>query len=221
MQIQQRPEIEDIKPFYRLETLAVNCDADLPIAADAIKEIHVRIKAIKAWHQEVVGPIKKGIAAFEDRIRPPRQLLEKLEATIKGKMESYWDSQRKAKELAERKKRDSEIEAAKQLASENLEVAISTGSEVAKEAALNFDKQAQRLEEKPLDLSQTVRTGNAVIAQTTVWAWEVVDLGKVPLTYLSIDEKKLNAIAKNFGDAPFIIPGVNFFQKSRAAVSRS
>lgn len=220
MEIAIRPEVEDLKPFRAFETIQVACDADLVIAADTIKEVRARRKAIENFHQEMVGPFKKSIRAFEERLRGPRQFLEGLEDAIKRKMEAYWDSQRQAKLEQEQKSRAAEIEAAKQLANENLEVAIRTGSDSAKEAALNFDKQAERLESKPLNLSQTVRTPNATIAQRLVWEWELVDISKVPRELFILDEKQLTFIARCFDSKPMDIPGIAFKQVSRASAVR-
>lgn len=218
MQIQTRPDIEDVKPFYNYEAIKVTCDADLTTAAQALKEIKSRYKAIEDWRKEVVGPIKQGIKAFEDRVRIPKDILERLEGIIKGRMESYWDAQRQQVLEVERQRRQAEIEAAKQLANENLDTAMSTGSEVAKEAAIRFDQHAERLETKPLDVSQTVRAGNVTVAQSLVWEWEIVDLSKVPRELLVLDEKTINGVAKNYNEKPIEIPGIVFKQVSRASV---
>ncbi len=220
MMFNPRPDIEDVKPFYNYESIKVECDADLTVAAQALKEIKTRLGAITAWHKEVVGPIKQGIKAFEERLNVPKGILVRLEGIIKGNMERYWDAQRQQVLLAEQQRRAAEVAAAKQLADENLQSAMSTGSEVAKEAALRFDKHAERLEAKPLDVSQTVRTGTVTIAQRLVWEWEVVDISKVPRELLILDEKAINQVAKTYSEKPIEIPGIVFKQVSRASVAR-
>lgn len=216
--VQPNPQVEDIKPFYRFESIEIKTQADCENAALGLKEIATRLKQAAAWHKEVVGPIKAGIKAFEQRLHQVTDPLESIQASVKRKLEMFWDSQRVLKEAEEAKKRAAEIEAAKQIAHENLELAAATGSATAIEAAQNFSKRAEMLKEAPLDLSQTIRTTGATVAQSTVWQWSVVDETQIPRQYFKLDESALNQAAKSYGKTPVTIPGIEFKQVSRAIV---
>lgn len=218
-QIAKNPEIEDITPFLRCESIEIKTQADLELAASYLKEIDSRLKNAKRWHDDVVGPIKKGVAAFELRLRTSvTDPLNRIRNIVKNKIQVHWDSQQALKEAEERKKREAEIEAAKQLADENLDKAMLTGSEVAKEAALNFEKHAVRLEAAQIEVRQTIHTTGATVAQMRIWRWKIVDFNKIPKEYLVLDESKLNALARGYSKQQVNVDGIEFYQESRALV---
>lgn len=219
-QLQLRPEITDIKQFYRYEALQVRNDADCETAALALKEIKQRINEIERQRKEVTAPIKAGLKVFEEHAKRHTDPLERIHYTLKRRVEEYWDAQRAAKEEAARKKREAEIEASRQLAQENLDLAVTTGSTTAQEAAVRFEQRAERLAEKQVKVSQTVRTSGATLAQSTYFDWQLVDLAKVPKHFFILDEKRLAEIARDYRKTPVEIPGIQFVEKSRAIGSR-
>ncbi len=212
----------DNKSLFEAEGMAVACEADCERAATYLSLIKAKLREIAAAHQEVVAPIKKGIAAFESRIRSVRQPLEGLEAAIKTKVASYWASQEAVKRLATESARAAEIAAANKLAAHNAELALQTGSDTAAQAAAKFDARAMELATRPLDLSQTVRTTHSTLAHQKVWAWRVTDLSKIDRQYLIVDESQLNKLLKlctNAGLMP-TVDGVEFYQETRVVVTR-
>lgn len=211
-------ELTHTQDLMRWASFEVSTEAHLELAGQAVKEIDGRLKAIKAKQTEIFGPLKKAIREFEVRVRDVTAPLETVSRTLRDRIQKFWDArQRKLEEdaLAERARRMEEEQKKRDAAAT---LAVVTGDDDAAEEAVRRDANVRRMEETPVDVRQTVRTSTFTMAQAKVWTWKVVDIAKVPREYLVIDEKRLNAIAKRFGDERVDVPGVEFTLTSRAVL---
>lgn len=212
------PEVRDIKSFYRLEALQVRNDAEAELAGQALKEVKQRIKVVEDKRKEVVGPIKQGIAAFEALCREVTGPLREIDRALRAKVEHFWQARQKQLEEEARKKREAELEEERRRQAEAIDTAMETGSTAAMKEAEQREKNVARLEAKPVQVKQTLRSSTFTMAQAKRVVWKVSDLAKVPREYLVVDEKKLNSIAKRYKQERVEIPGIEFSEVSKSVL---
>lgn len=219
LQLRLPPEVADIRSFYALEALEVKDAASEVAAGEAIKTISGKIKIIKAKQEELFGPLKRAVREFEQKVKDSTlDPLTRIDKKIRASLGAYWDAQHAAKEAEEKKLREEKAAALREEARLQAEIAMDTGSETALETAQRKDKAAEKLETRPVEVSQTLRTSGFTAAQTRPWEWEIVDEKLIPREYLCVDEKKLNEAKRKYDKTPVEIPGVKFLQKSRPMI---
>lgn len=213
------PEVKDIKSFYRLETLQVTTDAEVELAGQALKEVKHRLKLVEEKRKEVVGPIKQGIAAFEAMCREVTNPLKEIDRALRAKVERFWQNRQRKLEEEAKKEREAKLEEERRRQAEAIETAMETGSETAMKEAEQREKNAARLEAKPIEVKQTFRSSTFTLAQAKRFTWTVTDLAKVPREYLVLDEKRLNSIAKRYKTEKVEIPGIEFRETSTSVLT--
>lgn len=218
--LQLRDDLTEIREFYTWENLEIRTEADQVAATEGLAAIADRLKEIKRFRLSVVGPIKQGVRAFEERCREVTEPLERIDRGLRRKIGVFWDARQREEEEKARAEREAAAKEARRKALEAAEAALETGSETAAKTAENFERQAERFEERPAKVRQTIRTSDRTLAQVIEWKWKVLDIGKVPREYLVIDEKKLNALCRGAKAQPADIPGVEFFTQSRPQLQR-
>lgn len=215
-------DLKNIKPLMTWADFPVKNETDQECAVAAMVEIKGRIKAIEEKQKELFGPLKTAIRDFEVRVRD--DLLNPLKIirdTLNGRVITFWDAREARLQQEAREAREKQL-AEERAAAERAEaLAMTTGNVEAMSEMIIRAKNVERLESKPVEVSQTVKTTGGTLAQVKIWAWKIVDESKVPGEFWMIDEKKLNACARRMGAAggpETDIPGVEFFQKTRTSL---
>ena len=218
-QLQLPEELTNIAPFQHWATFPVKTDGDVELAGGAIKEIADQLKKVKAKQTELFGPLKKAIKDFEEKVREVTSPLDILSRTLRGRVTAFWDEREATLRAEAKKQREADLaaETAKQEAAQAL--AMTTGDEKALKEADQRSRNIEKLETKPLDVSQTVRSSAFTMAQSKAWKWKLVNPKLVPKDFWILDEKALNKIARSQKkDQPFDVPGIEFYQESRTVI---
>jgi hypothetical protein len=192
-------------------------DFEAQVATDRLGEINLRKKQMDGFRDEFIRPQKRILADFEAKCRDALRPFTEVEVTLRKNLGAYMDSKRqeeirKAEEqrqkmLAEAKAKQAELD--KQAFISGVESPIADLAKAQVQSLQNYD---------PNSLRQTIRTADTTIAQSLVWEWTVADKSKVPLEYLCVDEKKLNALVKTFKTERQDVSGIVFQQVTRVSV---
>lgn len=83
-----------------LEHWTIESDEDNEFAADMLRDVKARHKALEAERKKITAPLNTATKAVNDLFRKPRNLLESAEHMLKGKIAGYLEAQAKANDAA-------------------------------------------------------------------------------------------------------------------------
>lgn len=175
------------------------------------------LKKAEALRLEIVGPVKKWAAGWDERFRKITRPYSEARKVIEGKLRDY-----RARVREEQLRRQQELEEAARLKREAEEAALNgfggPVSEVAAKeeaAASEMLLEAQAAAQAVPEVASTL-VGSTGAAQTSMhWTFEVVDASKVPPAYCKPDEKLIReAVRAGVRE----MPGVRIYQEERFAV---
>lgn len=224
-----------------IESMPVATADDYSLAADELRAIKTRAKAIEDQRTGITGPINKALKAINDLFRGPAELLERAEAVLKRKMLAYDQEQeriaaenrKRAEEAAAAERRRIEEQAAEarrqaQAAAEQAAAAAAAGdAQAAQLATAEAQRQAATAQAAsataqmivaPVVLPEKVKATG--ISTSTRLDFEVTDLQALVqhvaahpelLALVKADEVKLRAYVKGLGTAAKL-PGVRVFE---------
>ena len=211
MELKARAYLDHIKD------LVIGNASDNTKACELLKEIVTFKKSLKEQKDELLKPLKSQVKEINDKFSTPEDFIGESEVIIRNKINSYLDYVRKEEEkrLAEQKriaeekalKEMEELEKQKQNA-EGFDPVTKQALQNALEEKQNAIVNATAKEEK-INLSND----NAIVRQ--IWTFEVEDISKVPVEFLSINSVAVNSAIKS---GVREIPGIKIFQKSSVSI---
>lgn len=208
-------ELNAIELFERSKNLDVNNDFDAELASNFLKECANCKKIVEDYKDEKVRPQKRILADIESKCREALFPVTQADKIVREKLAKWMDRVREQKKAEFEAARIKQLEDTKALLAQKEADELLNGTPDTLIALVQASVNA--LENTTADqMRQTVKTGDATVAQSLVWRWEVFDFTKVPDSFKCIDEKRVNAMAKAGGG--FEIPGIRFFQASRVSV---
>ncbi len=224
-----------------IKSFEIKTSEDYGLAADELKAIKSKAKAVEDQRTGITGPINKALKAINDLFRGPTALLEEAERTLKGKMLT-WDQEQQRIAAEARRRAEAEAEAERQrLAAEAAEQQRIAQEQASAAAAAQKagDDQAAELARAAAERAQAEATVAATTAQMVVAApvvpaqaqvkgiststrvdFEVQDLYKLVLhiaehpeliSLVAADTVRLRAYVKGLG-AACALPGVRVFE---------
>ncbi len=227
-----------------VESMVIDSPDTYELAADELKAIKSKAKAIEDQRTAITGPINKALKAVNDLFRAPSQYLEQAEKIIKGKMISYTTEQERIAAEARRKAEAAlraeqeriareaaaaaaaaEAEAEKLLAAGDVEQA----AEVQANAAIEAASAATLAEVMTAPVVEAPVAKVSGVSMRGVWKAEVTDKAALVayvaanpafLNLLDVNTSALNQMAKALKDQ-MQIAGVRAFEEKSIAASRS
>lgn len=224
-----------------IESMPVDSAESYSLAADELRAIKTRAKAIEDQRTGITGPINNALRAINNLFRGPADLLERAEAILKSKMLA-WDQEqeriaaearKRAEEAAEAERRRVEEQAAEADRKAKAAAAAAAAAQAAgdAQAAQLATAEAQRQAAQAQAASATAqmitapvvlpdKVKAAGISTSTRLDFEVVDLLALVthvaahpelLALVKADEVKLRAYVKGLGTAANL-PGVRVFE---------
>ena len=210
-------EIKSRVYLNRMNDAVIENEADKENACVLLKEVSDYAKAIEAQRKELTKPLKAEVKEIEDKFKAPLQFLKEADAILRGKINHFLNEQRAKMEAeALAKKQLAEEEALKQ--AEQLE-ALKAGAgdydAVTRQAMIETieDKQNKIIDETAKKEAINQSSANSTVR--SVWAFRLVDIRKVPVEYLQLNETAIRQAIKN-GERH--IEGVEIFQQSQVAI---
>lgn len=198
-----------------IDCIVIDSDDSHKKAIEFGSKINQFTKALEEKRKEIVKPINDEVKRINDSFKPITSAFEALNQTLKGKILPYtklveerrlaWVAEQRAKELAEMESKKKAL----------LDTAVESGSELALQMASIVEDTQVKLAEKEVTAKAVVRSGTAKATVRRVWKFEVTDASKVPLQFLSVDEKKVSAFLKEKKDEiskGLVVDGIRFYE---------
>lgn len=194
-------------------------------ATSTLREVKHWERKVEEMRKKLVGPLNDEVARINEYARMVKSPLLEAEIHLKQTLlafERLLEAEREVerkKEAEERRKREAEAQALIKAEAEKAKtLAMFENDETAAEIEAKARAEAQRIEfeakKAGWDASKEI-AANKVSGVRRVWKFEIDDHSKVPIQYLSPDEKKIKAaVSKGVRD----IPGVRIFQDAIMAV---
>lgn len=226
-----------------VKSMTIESPETYELAADELKAIKTKAKALEDQRTAITGPINKALKAVNDLFRAPGQYLAQAEQIIKGKMIAYTTEQERIA-AEERRKAEAAVRAEQErLAREAAEREAAAQAEAEKLIAAGDDEKAAEvqaaaaMEAATLTATAELMTAPVVAAPVAkvagvsmrgVWKAEVTDKAALIAFaatnpqfqgLLDMNTSALNQMAKAMKDA-MQIPGVRAFEDKQLA-SRS
>ncbi len=215
-------ELTVIDDLLEFEAYNIQQESDLERIAIVGQLASKRIKELDTLRLSMTAPIKAGIKVIEDEFHRITDPLQNLKKSLSKKVGDYWDKVHVQKEEEAKLARAKALEEERALLDLAATAALSSGSDLDTMELETRTRVVEKLETAPVVVKQTVRMPQATMAQTRVWKCRVVDPKLVPREYLIVNEGLLNTMArsKDFDKAMANIPGVEFYQESKASFAR-
>lgn len=208
-----------------VKQIAVINKATSEQASSTLREVKSFERKVEELRKQLVGPLNEQVKRINEFAKTITAPLSDAERHIKAQLlefERVLEKEReaeRAKEAEERKKREAEALALIQEQAEEVKaIAESESPEMAAalqaKAAADATRIAFEAKKAHWDASKDI-AANKVDGVRRTWKFEVEEPGKVPVEFLSVDEKKIKAaVAYGVRD----IPGVRIFQEASIAV---
>jgi hypothetical protein len=195
---------------------------DLSEATDLVKALKLRWKEAEDIRTSITGPINKGLDEINARFKTIKTPLEEAESMLKQKMLGFTqrEEERARKEAAEKeairleqeKKDRAAFEARQKEEAEQAADPMLDRAPVPESAPAVFVPSAPI---QPIVRKTTYGQSGAAFTSKKAWDFSVVDLSKVPLEYMVLNETKVRAVVKA---GIREIPGLTIFEKAVASV---
>lgn len=214
--VKQIPEdISNIRQFYAYENITITNRDEFETASAYFLQTKAHLKLVESERKKIVDPINNALRATNDLFKRITDPLNKIKDQLNSKMQVFADNERKKLEEQKRIELEEKKKAFEQEAKKAKMEAIELGSESALEVANNFQNLANKIDLENVEVKQTVRLGSiGTMAERRIWQFKVSDINLIPRQYLMVDEKKINAIKKEFGESGQTIPGIEFYQET-------
>lgn len=200
----------DIEPYIKLdiETLTSKSDeaknlADLIIidddetnlqASEALSRIKAFAKDCEAERIRIKAPFAKTAKLIDDFFKPFLERFDDAETVIKRKIKDYMIE------------KDRRIAEARRKAEEEYRKKLEEERELAE-----IERRNEKIIAPPPAIinTQKVEAPSGTISRRKIWKWELEDINKVPLKYMTIDEKLINQAVRSGIRA---IPGIRIYE---------
>jgi hypothetical protein len=214
----KQEKIQDIennnKSLVELEALTCNVvienEAELNDASDLLKAVKFRIKMIEDQRKKYTKPLNDVVKDLNAEFKPFKERAEIVKRDIEKGILEYNKKREEQLRIEAEKKRQEEIEKARQEAERNKALNEVFGDKSKAIMAEVHEKQAEKLEQKELKIDTAVRTEKGTTSIRKVWTYEIISEDNIPVDYQSPDHKKIMDAIK---DGKRDIPGLKIYQK--------
>lgn len=188
----EKPSFDlDISPFKKYEALTIASDSDAKFVTERCIEIKKLIDATEDQRTKYTRPlddIKKSMIEDERKITNPLKLIRQI---LDNKLVVWTESQEAIRRKFAEIKRAEELKALEAEKKAQLEIAMKVDDTKAADAVAEIEKNVARLEAKPIEVSNTIRTDAGSSGIQGHWKFKVIDSALVPREFLMVDEVKL------------------------------
>lgn len=203
--------------LQKAQSLTIETDGEFSKASELLVAVKTRSKSIEGDRVTITKPMNDALKAVNAYFSQPRVLYEKAESILKAGLVRY----QTAKEMKAQAEQATLNEIARQ---EHLK----NQAKLEKKAQI---AEAKGNEENAMELrhvKDTVVPVAPVVEATTikapgqsfrtVWRWEVTNPEVIPRSFMVLDEKQINAIARSGIKGAMNIAGIRFSETKQVAV---
>lgn len=176
---------------------AIASESDAEKVTDMIKLCNGLLTKIEAQRKEYTAPINAIVKSINDDAKALTGPLEAAKTRLNGLLTPYLQAKKRAAEEAARIERERN-DTAKLEKAAMLEQA---GFKDDADEVLNKTTRGSGIAARTVRASQTRGDFGGTASVKTTWKWEVVDLAKVPIAYLSVDSPSVTAFMRATNEA--------------------
>ena len=213
----QAVEIEARKKVEQINNMPVANRVDCDKMTEWLKTLVVFIKQVTKTKKEQQEPYKSQIDIINKAYKPAEEFLHLAETTARDKINAYLVEERKIKEAEARKiEEQRRKEAEKELKKLDRQDAKADKYDDATAQAIHdsiADKKAEILAKATESVE--INQANDTSSVRMIWDFNVVDLSKVPVEYLTINTTAVREAIRNGSRE---IAGLEIFQKPVVAI---
>lgn len=210
-------EIDARKKIEQINNMPVANRVDYDKATEWLKAVTIVRKDFEKVQKEKIAPFKAEIDGIKDMFKKPLELLTQAETIARDKINAYLVEERKIKEAEARKiEEQRRKEAEKELKKLDRQDAKADKYDDATAQAIHdsiADKKAEILAKatEAVEINQANDTSSVRM----IWDFNVVDLSKVPVEYLTINTTAVREAIRN---GKREIAGLEIYQKPVVAI---
>lgn len=207
------PSLTDATPFKDCVSIEIKQDSDAAFVSDRRQEIKTQLKEIEKTRKEFTEPLlesKKRIDAQAKRVAAP---FEAIVRVLDGKLLTWHQSQEEIRMKEAARLRQEEIDRLNAQKQADLD-AVMLGDEKAAEDLVKTEKYLERAEQKPIEITNMVKTTQSTTYVQQRWTFEVVNAVEVPRQFLQVNEVEIRKFINQHKEHAQI-PGVRVFQESK------
>lgn len=206
--------------FLAVTKDGINDDTLAGHATDFAKELKAEQKATDDTRVRVKAPVLSAQRLIDDQSKKLTSPLSTATETVEYRITTYL----KAKEVTARVAAEQEATRLAIEAEARIAEAQATGTMEASESAVEAIHEAQQADRlataAPLELTRTRSAAGALTGLKDNWQYRVIDVTKIPTTYLTVNDVMVKAAMKTAGKniKDLKIEGLEFYNDAKAYV---
>jgi len=232
LRVPQMAQLEETaaRALAQATTFEVATTEDVALAGDAMKECNRHKNSAEQFRRALTDPLREhqaNINAAFKTITEPLDLARKL---LSEKIGAFNEAQRRCEREAERKRQEIEAREAEEKAAALEAAGQSEAAEAVIEKTIEHQDARQQVAAQIAAQPKRAFGGASMVSERRTWEFEVTDIRKVPVQYLTVDEsavkqeiRRLAAIQTANGtpvekvadeiNASASLPGIRAYQK--------
>ena len=214
---EQTPKEIDLSPYEAMRNAEIRTELDADRVASVLGELVARKKELKKQRDEIIGPLRQGISAYNEKEKAVLEPIEALETILRGKVVGWAGKMRARRLEASQMAHTEQLQELKR--DERIAIDRCLGSHSPEDESwlMNTQKAIARMEMNPPEIDETIRAGETTVSIVRRWKWKITDSDRVPKEYLTLDEKKINAVVRSQKENTDI-PGIEVYQEETTSV---
>lgn len=200
----------DISSFKKYESLVIASDGDAKFVTERCIEIKEHMDATEEHRTKYTKPLdalKASMIEDERKITGPLKIIRQI---LDKKLVLWTVSQEEIRRKAAEEKRAADLKALEEEKKAQLEIAMKLDDAKAAEAVYEIEKNVARLESKPIEVINTIKSDLGSAGIRGNWKFKVLDSNLVPREFLMVDEVKIGKHVREHKEKASI-PGIETF----------
>ena len=208
LEIVKPQEIKARAYLSTIENTSIITEADNLKACEMLREVSSFTKTVNAQKKEETAKLKKELDVINDAYKQPLDFLKKADSLLREKINNYANiKMQNILQKAEEERKAKEEKAIEQLENlENIKKDAELYDNVTKAAILDSISSQQNKIIDDTAKQEKINISNNSASFRKLWTFEIVDISKIPVEYLTVNSKAVNdAIKSGVRDIPGLV----------------
>lgn len=188
-------------------------------ATDCLRLIKLNIKKIIEERKKITVPMDEAKRAVMEQAKKMLKPLEYERDSLDSKLTIYTVEKQRLEDERMRMEKEVEEKRLKAMRDEQIEQAEMSESDLALEDAIATQEQLDNLEKQEVKSTGIVKGDISSSSLMEIWHFRVVDISKVPIEWLIVNEVAVNGAIKNKNGLRNI-PGLEIYSEHKLRTSR-
>lgn len=208
LEIVKPQEIKARAYLSTIENTSIITEADNLKACEMLREVSSFTKTVNAQKKEETAKLKKELDVINDAYKQPLDFLKKADSLLREKINNYANiKMQNILQKAEEERKAKEEKVIEQLENlENIKKDAELYDNVTKAAILDSIASQQNKIIDDTAKQEKINISNNSASFRKLWTFEIVDISKIPVEYLTVNSKAVNdAIKSGVRDIPGLV----------------